>query len=218
MMKALLLTIMLLTSVAFAKDLGTIGHTYRIAEPDLMSDIEKRAASVDWKSVISKAKKDTKEKVGIVKSVLPRAEANKTYYLDMTYVLDHDINTYNSKGDVTGVLYPKGFIYNVLDYIQVQETYVFLNGNRSAEVDWFKRTYSGIPLVYPIISEGNTLKVAEKLGRPVYALRDNMKKLFRLEATVSVVYPERRRMRVDEVVVQDEKDNHARNSHNSGRK
>lgn len=206
------------TMTVHARDLGTYGHTYVVAEKDLMSDIEDRSKRVDWKRIFSKARAETKKTAARGRIFVPRAQSNKTYYLNMTYVLDHDIKTYNTKGEVTGILYPKGFVYNVLDYLPVKETYVVFNGDRKEEVNWFKREYAITPLVYPIITQGNAMDVAEKLGRPVYVLRDNMKDLFKIEATVSVVYPQGRRMRVDEIVVQDENNNTTHNSHSSGRK
>lgn len=195
----------LLFNAAYAKDLGTVGTTYPIAEKDLMIEIEARAASVDWKSIIAKEKENVKKTAAKADTNIPAADKNKTFYLDMTYMLDHDIYTYNTAGEITGVLYPKGFIYNPLDYIQIKEIYVILNGNRKSEVEWFKRKYALSPLVYPLITEGNAIEIAENIGRPVFILRKNMKELFKIEKTISIVYPEGRKLRVDEIVVKDEK-------------
>lgn len=195
----------LMFNAAYAKDLGTVGTTYPIAEKDMMSEIEARAASVDWKSIIAKEKENVKKTAAKADTNIQAADMNKTYYLDMTYMLDHDIYSYNTAGEITGVLYPKGFIYNPLDYIQTKEIYVILNGKRKSEVEWFKKKYALSPLVYPLITEGNAREIAEDIGRPVSVLRDNMKELFKIEKTISVVYPEGRQLRVDEIVVKDEK-------------
>lgn len=205
-MKRILIPILFIAALsALAADLGTVGKVYKIAEQDMMAEIEERASKVDWKAVLKRETENIKKKAGDANLKLPMAVKKRSFYLDMTYSLDHDINTYDQQGKITGVLYPKGFKYNPLDYIKVKETYVILNGNRNAEVDWFKKKYALTPLVYPLITEGNALQVAEKIGRPVYVLQDNMKKIFKLEHTVSIVYPEGRRMRVDEIAVNDEK-------------
>lgn len=203
--------IFLLWNVIYAKDLGTVGTTYPIAEKDMMTEIEERAASVDWKSIIAKEKENVKKTAAKADTRIPAADKNKTFYLDMTYMLDHDIHTYNTAGEITGILYPKGFIYNPLDYIKIKEIYVILNGNRKSEVEWFKNKYALSPLVYPLITEGDAIEVAESIGRPVYILKDNMKELFKIERTVSIVYPEGRKLRVDEIVVKNEK-NHSKPS------
>lgn len=203
----LVIILLLFSFVTYAKDLGTVGNTYPVAEKDLMSEIEERAAKVDWKSIIRRETENVKKNAGKGGIFLPKAEKNRSFYLNMTYVLDHDINTYNQKGEITGILYQKGFVYNPLDYVKVKETYVVFNGKRQKEIDWFKAKYSLVPLVYPLITEGNAIEIANHIGRPVYVLRDDMRKLFKLEHTVSVIYPEGKRMRVDEIMVSDEKVN-----------
>lgn len=216
-MKAILILLLFAGSV-YAKDLGTVGNTYPVSEKDMMSEIENRAAQVNWQAIIKRETANVKKNAGNGGIKLPIAQKTRSFYLDMTYILDHEINTYNQKGEITGVLYPKGFVYNPLDYMKVKETYVMFNGNLKAEVNWFKQRYARTPLVYPLITEGNAIEIAEQIGRPVYVLREDMRTLFKLEHTVSVVYPEGRKMRVDEIVVKDEKHNNSDNSRNIKRK
>lgn len=122
----------------------------------------------------------------------------------MTYTLDKDIPRVNPQGQVVGILYPKGYKFNPLEYMMISETYVIINGSRKAELDWFIANYKNKPLVYPLLTEGNAFDVAERLGRPVYLLDDKIKKLFQIEQTVSVVYPEGKFMRVDVLRIKDE--------------
>jgi conjugal transfer pilus assembly protein TraW len=206
-MRALLIALIMLPVAVFAKDLGTVGNTYPIAEKDMIHEIEDRASNVDWASMFKQEEEKIREEAGRGKIHLPASDNATSYLIDMTYTLDKDIPKVNPQGQIVGVLYPKGYKFNPLEYMVINETYVIFNGSKKVEVDWFISNYKNKPLVYPLLSEGNVFEVAEKLGRPVYLLDEQIKKLFRIEQTVSVVYPEGKFMRVDVLRIKDEENN-----------
>ena len=55
-MKALFVAMMavLVASATNAKELGTVGATYAIAEKDALVEIEQKAQSIDWSKVIKR--------------------------------------------------------------------------------------------------------------------------------------------------------------------
>lgn len=210
-MKAVLIALLLIPAAVFSKDLGTTGKTYPVAEKDLLHEIENRAAQTDWEGIFRKEQEKIRNEAGKGKIPLPAADNATSYLIDMTYTLPHDISKVSPEGQIVGVLYPKGYKFNPLEYTKINETYVIFNGSRKAEVDWFVSNYRNQPLVYPIISEGNVFDVAERLGRPVYLLNNEIRKLFQIERTVSVVYPEGKFMRVDVLRITDEENNNRNN-------
>jgi len=210
-MKAVLIALLLIPAAVFAKDLGTTGKTYPVAEKDLLNEIEGRAAQTDWEGIFKKEQEKIRNEAGKGKIPLPASDNATSYLIDMTYTLPHDIPKVSPEGQIVGVLYPKGYKFNPLEYTKINETYVIFNGSRKAEVDWFVSNYRNQPLVYPIISEGSVFDVAERLGRPVYLLDEQLRKLFQIERTVSVVYPEGKFMRVDVLRITDEENNSRNN-------
>ena len=94
-----------------AKELGNFGMTYRIAERDALTEIEERAKQVDWHKVLDKRKIENYQ--GPPDRVrLPRAKRNRSFQVDMTYTTEIDVP--DGKG---GILYPTGYTFNPLDYI-----------------------------------------------------------------------------------------------------
>ncbi|ADD67357.1 putative cytoplasmic protein [Denitrovibrio acetiphilus DSM 12809] len=191
----------------FAKDLGTFGTTYGIAEKDIITEIEKRASETDWQRKFEAEKDRLRKEAGMASMSLPPADKDRSYYVDMTYTLDKDIPKVDTTGKIIGVLYSKGFTYNPLDYADITETYVILNGKREAELQWFSKYYKDDYRAYPLITEGDAFEVAEKLGRGVFKLDSQFRERFSIENTVSVIYEDfsRKMMRVDVIKVKDEK-------------
>jgi conjugal transfer pilus assembly protein TraW len=202
------LIVFVFTVPLFARDLGTFGTTYKIAEKDIITEIEKRASDTDWQGKFESEKDRLRKEAGIASMSLPPAEKDRGYYVDMTYTLDKNIPKVDTSGKITGVLYSKGFTYNPLDYADITETYVILNGTREIELEWFSKYYKDDYRVYPIITEGDAFDVAEKLGRGVFKLDAQFRDRFEIENTVSVIYEDfsRKMMRVDVIKVKDEKD------------
>lgn len=202
-----LIALLLITINTYAKDLGTFGNVYHIAEKDVIAEIEKRSAETDWTSALYAEADKLKKQAGTAAMVLPPAENEYSYFVDMTYTLNHTISKYDTQGNPVGVLYPKGFTFNPLDYMSVTETYVILNGTRDAEIRWFNKHFKDDYRAFPIITEGNAFDVSDKLSRPVYTLEPEFRDRFSIKHTLSVIYEDfsRKMMRVDVLRIQNEK-------------
>jgi conjugal transfer pilus assembly protein TraW len=191
----LILAFLVIGSSAHAKDLGTVGKTYPIKERDALLEIEERAKSLDMKREFARVKPDRYRPEGTI--ALPRAAKANSFQVDMTYTLDMDIP--DGKG---GILYPKGYTFNPLDYIPFRKVMVVLNGDDRDQVKWFRQSrYSGRPDVMLLLTEGSYLKLGKDLGRPVFFADNRIVSKFMLKAVPSVVYQTGRQMTVGEIDV-----------------
>lgn len=178
--------------------LGTFGNTYPIKEPDALLELEKQITKVD----VEKVRKELETKFRNYKPSdwhsLPPAAKNYSYSVDMTYTLDNDIPRINDKGEITGVLYPKGFQFNPLEYMPADPPpLVIFNGDNKKEKEWVKYYYKNQFNAMFLITKGNFAKLSEEMGSPVYYLKDIIAEKLNLRNTVSVVYREKNNMRVD---------------------
>jgi conjugal transfer pilus assembly protein TraW len=188
-----------LTGTVYAKDLGVVGATYPVSEKDALQEIEERARQIDWGKYFNKDK--IKKVVTNFKPQdminLKSTERNTTFTVDMTYILEHDIP--DGKG---GILYPKGYTFNPLDYVVFPNTLVFMNGSDRRQVEWFKAsTYYKDPKVMLLITNGTFQELSEELRRPVYYAKKEIVERFKLRAVPSVVVQKGRNMEVREVAI-----------------
>ena len=182
-------------AAAEAKTIGVLGKVYPIAERDALEEIEERARQVDWPSLLAGKRPENFRPPNLVR--LPRVNRGRSFLVDMTYTLDFDIP--DGKG---GILYPKGYRFNPLDYIPFNQTLVIIDGDDSEQVEWLQ----GSPLAHRpdtliLLTGGNFAGVGEGLGRAVfYAMRPVIER-FQLKAVPSVIRPNGQFMEVEEIEV-----------------
>lgn len=197
-----------------AKTVGRSGNIYRIAEPDAFKELEDKAASIDLKERIKK--EETTQKIeqyhpsNIVS--LPPAKKDRTFLVDMTYKLEFDIP--DGKG---GILYPKGFVFNPLEYVPFSRMIVVLNGAAENEVDWLTASeYYKRADVMLLVTDGrwkDLLGRFKRFKRNVFYLTEPIATRFRVSATPSVIVKKDNKfMEVREIHVPEKKDN--KNSRN----
>lgn len=187
---------LLAASGAHAKTLGTVGATYAIAERDALAEIEQKAKGIDWSKVITR--KSIEEYDGPQDRVsLPRATRDRSFQVDMTYTLEMDIP--DGKG---GILYPKGYSFNPLDYVTFTRTLVVLNGNDPEQVKWFAASeFRGRIDVMLLLTEGPYRSLGKKLDGPLFYADSAIIERLRLSAVPSVVQQEGKVMVVHEHAV-----------------
>ena len=183
-------------SSVHAKVIGTYGTTYRISERDAMSEIEERARQVDWSKVLDKRKVENyqgpPDKVS-----LPRAKRNRSFPVDMTYTTEIDVP--DGKG---GILYPKGYTFNPLDYVNYPKTLVIINGTDPDQVKWFAASEYDKRLDVTLLnSEGNFGTVSKRISRPLFYADRMIIERFKLKSVPSVIKQKGRLMEVTEVVL-----------------
>lgn len=187
----------LLSPVSYAKELGTVGAVYPIKENDALEEIEERVKQKDWGKYFN----DRQEKIKSFKpeglNELVRAKENKTYTVDMTYTLNFDIP--DGKG---GILYPKGYTFNPLDYVIFPKTLVFIDADDKKQLSWLKTSeYNKDEKVILLITGGSYYKVMEELKRPVFYADKVILDKFKIQAVPAIVTQKGRGMEVREIAI-----------------
>lgn len=179
-----------------AKVLGTFGTTYQISERDALSEIEERARQVDWNKVLDKKKVENYQGPPD-RGNLPRAKRNRSFLVDMTYTTEIDVP--DGKG---GILYPKGYTFNPLDYVAYPKTLVVIDGSDPEQVKWLASSeYDKRLDVTLLLTEGNFGTVAKRISRPLFYADRKIIERLKLKAVPSVIRQKGRLMEVTEVAL-----------------
>jgi len=179
-----------------AKVLGTFGTTYQIAEKDALAEIEERARQVDWSKVLDKRTVENYQGPPD-KTSLPRAKRSRSFPVDMTYTTEIDVP--DGKG---GILYPKGYTFNPLDYVTYPKTLVVINGADPDQVKWFATSeYDKRLTVTLLLTEGSFGAVSKRISRPLFYADRKIVERFKLKAVPSVIKQSGRLMEVLEIYV-----------------
>jgi conjugal transfer pilus assembly protein TraW len=179
-----------------AKVIGTYGTTYRITERDALAEIEERARQVDWSKVLDKRKVENYQGPPD-KLSLPRAKRNRSLLVDMTYTTEIDVT--DGKG---GIIYPKGYTFNPLDYVSYPKTLVIINGTDPEQVKWFAASeYDKRLDVTLLLTEGNFGTVSKRISRPLFYADRKIIERLKLKAVPSIIRQKGRLMEVTEVVL-----------------
>jgi conjugal transfer pilus assembly protein TraW len=174
------------TTPASAKDLGQAGRVYPIAEPDALQEIEERAAAIRWDKVLPEEKRRALVLDYRPRDLapLPRAGEDRVRVVDMTYTLEVDLP--DGKG---GVLYPKGYTFNPLEYVFYPNVLVALDGGDPEQVAWFQEsTLARDPRVRLLLAGGSWSEVSATLSRPVHYLTAPLRRRLQLEAVPAVLW------------------------------
>lgn len=186
---------LLCVSVAQAKNLGTFGATFDIKETDLVEEIKAGIDHDKFAQAMEEYKKPYQPKDI---HPLPLAAADRSFYPDMTYTLDHDI--YDKDGEI---LYRKGLTWNPLDYTTLPGGIVIIDGGNEEQVNWYLSTpYAKNNAALLLLSGGYANVLRDQLRRPVYYLTEQIAKRLQVVAVPSIVIQEGKRMMVREVLIE----------------
>lgn len=203
-MRWLVLLLLWPTLPIFAKDLGTIGPTYPIAEPHLLDDLQQRLqakqANGELDLLIAGAQERGAAAVrqpsavaGLVTTRTPR-----TYYFDPTFTLDR--NVLDARGRL---LFAAGMRKNPLEVVSLSSHLLFFDGRDPRQRDQARRLivhYGG--RVKPILVAGSYLELMQAWRLPVYF--DQLGRLthrFGITQVPALVSQEGMRLRIDELEI-----------------
>jgi len=116
------------------KDLGVVGKTYPIVEPDIILEMKQKMASQERLNSAMLRNRLRDYKPADLQQ-LPKATKDNQKIVDMTYTLPADLLDADGK-----TIYPKGFTFNPLDYVTFRRGLVILNGNDSEQLRWFEKS------------------------------------------------------------------------------
>lgn len=207
-MKKSILAVMFLTNILLMTsnvcgeiiDLGTVGRVYPIAEKDCLKQVREKARELDWDKIreesLEKAKNYKPE--NLVK--LSKATQNRTFLVDMSYTLENDIP--NGEG---GIIYPKGYRFNPLEYIAYPIKLIILDGTDNDQVAWFQNSsYAKDFRVRLLITDGYHFELREKLKRPVYYAHRLIVERLQLDRLPCIVIQKGVHMEVTEIDIKSE--------------
>ena len=202
--KTVLLSVLfflLLVQAAVCADLGDVGATYPIAERDALAEIEERAGAVNWGRAfdpkrMSERIKDYRPE-GM--DVLPTAKKDRVFQVNMNWILDFDIP--DGRG---GILYPRGFSFNPLEYVFLPNVLVLIDGSNARQVEWFKVSpYAKDYRVMLLLCGGSYTRDMGKLKRPAFYADARIVKRFQLKAVPAVIVQKGTVMEVREYAFDD---------------
>ena len=188
------LVVMLWTTAVLAKNPGEVGRTWPIAEQDALTEIEAKARQVEWRKVLERKKVEAYQGPPD-KGSLPRARRDRTVPVDLTYTTSIDVP--DGKG---GILYPKGYTFNPLDYVTYSKTLVVINGNDPEQVQWLAGSEYAMRLdVMLLLTDGMCEVVAKRVSRPVFYADRKIINRLHLQAVPSIIRQKGRFMEVSEI-------------------
>jgi conjugal transfer pilus assembly protein TraW len=176
--------------------LGTYGATYRIAEKDALAEIEGRAAQVEWGRILDRKKLENYQGPPD-RGSLPRAKRSRTFLVDMSFTTGIDVP--DGRG---GIVYPRGYSFNPLDYVTYPRTLVVINGSDPEQVRWFRSSeYSRRLDVTLLLTGGRFGPLSTTLDRPLFYADRRITERFRLTALPAIIRQKGRMMAVTETAV-----------------
>jgi conjugal transfer pilus assembly protein TraW len=178
------------------KDLGVVGKSYPVVEPDVVAELKEEAARKNRfgdDAFLERMKTYQPEDI----HNLPRATMDRTFLVDMTYTLDRDLLDGDGK-----VIYPRGFTFNPLDYVSFSGGMLVIDGNDPVQVKWFKETpYADNHQVRLLLSDGYAYELIKQLKRSVFYLTDEIAGRMQLSAVPALIIQKGDRLQVREFLL-----------------
>lgn len=139
----------------------TVGKTYPIAEPNALEEIKEKAKALTPEVIKANTQRAynefltnyrvrnlTRAVVDDTRSHIPWGEA--------------PADVYDAKGNV---LYPKGFRFNPLKFIKLQER-IFVVDDNDADIEWLLPQLKAGDRV--LLNKGDIFEVSKRIGRSVF--------------------------------------------------
>jgi len=157
---------------------ATIGRTWPIAERDALEEIEAKVATLPRD--MSKAYGPRSRWSALKAAPLAAATADRVRSVVPFYTLEFDIRLPDGK-----LLYPKGFTFNPLTYVQMPQRLVVVHPRDLGWALKVARPSDFILLTALGTQNGDAIDLSEKTGRAIYILEERVKQ--RLGLTVAPV-------------------------------
>ncbi|HCM9429395.1 TPA: type-F conjugative transfer system protein TraW [Enterobacter hormaechei subsp. xiangfangensis] len=204
-MKNGLTLVLVLTTLATAsvgaKDLGTWGHLWAPAEPDLLVFIQQRLESMEQSGEMKKLQDEAVERVkknavrpAPVQGLTPAVRYRATVY-DPTFTVAETIT--DMKGNVVA---RKGDRVNPLDKVPYNQTLFFIDGDNEDQVKWTKKQISGITDFKIILVNGNIRETSEALDEQIFFDQSGvLTAKFKFEHTPTRITRDGRVLKIEEI-------------------
>lgn len=191
------------TSITKAKttNLGTVGETYPVVEPDVVAELQQDAATQNKAGNITQRLNQMKEFQPANIHKLPHAADDRTFLVSMDYTTLQDV--VDAEGNI---LYPKGFTFNPLDHMSFPGGLVIIDGTDPSQIKWFQNTpYADNYQARLLLTDGYAYELARQLKRSVFYLTTDIAGRLKLTAVPAVVVQKGRNLQINEFKVDREK-------------
>lgn len=188
MVRLIILSILLLSfNVCYAA-------VYEIVEPDFIETAREYSRSDDFKKrVYEERDKEIKRIKNLSGELLYQADENYSYDVEYFWTLEQDIPKVDRDGNIVGILYPKGYVFQPLKYIKNPPApLIIYNPCIKEELELVKKIREDFDSSYKryiLLTSGCSLEDISKLkiGYPTYLLDKHSVEQFALKNTVSIV-------------------------------
>lgn len=188
---------------AFETDLGVMGPTYEIREPDLLEEIHNKLLAKQASGELARMQDEGhKRAMASVREPKPIDGVSKTMvartrYWDPSIVIQENI--VDEKGRV---LVPKGTVANPLDHMQMSKSMLFFDARDPDQVAYARQALSKVgTTVTPILVGGAVIDLMKQWKTRLYFdQQGTLVKKFGIKQVPAWVYQEGRVMRIDEVL------------------
>jgi hypothetical protein len=169
---------------------SVIGQTYPIAEPDALKEIQRQAGKINWSDKFKNGKKSALASIH-----LPPATSTKRRTFVPLYRAPFDVIDPKSGK----MLYPKGYQYNVLEFVKMPFRVVVF---RKENTDWVKKNALKTDVL--ILADSGLFDVQSELNRAVYVLDKKMQQRLSLKFAPSIVTQEKSHFIINEIEVKND--------------
>ncbi|MRV70579.1 type-F conjugative transfer system protein TraW [Duganella sp. FT92W] len=194
--------LLLLSGSAVAEDLGALGKTYPVTEPDFLKMIEQRLKEKQSTGELQRLQEDAVRRgrdVALhpapVANVVPCTSA-RTRYLDPSVVLSRNILDAQGR-----LLFTAGSRFNPLSVTEMHKKLLFFDARDKRQVDKaLLLLRDAADTIKPILTGGSYLDLSRAWRRQVYFDQQGLLiKRFGIQQVPAVVYQEGMRLRIDEL-------------------
>jgi conjugal transfer pilus assembly protein TraW len=187
--KRLLLTSLLCSVIDQAN--GIVGQTFPIAEPDTLTEIQERAAKINWDAL----KKQALARTSAFTSVhLPLAQQEAERLFDPTYTLPRDITDAQGK-----VLFAQGAKVNVYRRIKDPARTIVI-ADLPSNYQWLQTVAKPTERDRILLANGNVMEARERTHLKLFLLEARIVERFGLQRVPSIVQQEGTMLKVHEYV------------------
>ncbi len=147
---------LMLVLSALLIDLGTHGHTFEIAEPDLLKQITDGVKNLEKQTLIDKVRSSISRPQPV--AGITKATDTKVFYYDPSIIVPNDLK------DQTGRIFHKaGVRINPLSYRALSKCIIFIDGDDETQVKWAIEQKGKI-----VLTSGSPTQLMDELDRPIY--------------------------------------------------
>ncbi|MBY0379658.1 MAG: type-F conjugative transfer system protein TraW [Burkholderiales bacterium] len=197
-----LISLFLINNV-IAENLGVVGKTYPVIEPDMIEVIKAKAKSMmdngQWDKIKQKTIADAKNQIENPQPVfgITHTREAKTIYYNPVFKVDKDITDANGK-----VIAHAGY-YNPLTFKPFPEEFIFIDGSDEKQVDWaVKRFNSNNKKTKIILTSGSYISLDKKFRIWFYYDQNGRyTQKLGIKHVPAIVNQEGKQLRVDELLI-----------------